>query len=84
MIAKFPRLVENGQFIKLRGHNVSDPHYLQWWKVAGREGETLLLIDRRGKTSRLSIPQAELLRWKVLIWEPGDPRDDETLADLPR
>lgn len=77
MIARFPHLIEPGQYVKLRGHKVRDHHYKQWWKVTGTDGGTIAMVDRHGKTSRCPIATARQMRWKFLIWEPGDPRDDE-------
>ena len=82
MIARMPRLITEGQHIKLRGHKVRDDLYLNWHKVVSTEGGTLHLIDRHGRTSRLGIDHAERLRWKCVVWEPGDDRNDEDPAVL--
>lgn len=77
MIGRFPHLIQVGDFIKLRGHKISDDHYLQWWKVTEATGDHLRMINRHGKTSQLNINTARRLQWKCLVWEPGDPREDE-------
>jgi hypothetical protein len=77
MIGRFPHLIKTGDFIKLRGHNVSDAHYLQWWKVTEATEDHLKMINRHGKTSQLNIEATRRLQWKCLVWEPGDPREDE-------
>jgi hypothetical protein len=83
-IAKLPHLAEVGQYVKLRGHRVSDANYLQWWKITAIADGVILMVNRHKQTSRIRITTAARMHWKVLIWEPGDPRQDETLADLPR
>lgn len=84
MIGRVVRLVEEGQYIKLRGHGVRDHLYFQWWKVTANDGTTILLVDRHGKTARILLETAYHARWKAMVWEPGDDRVDDTPASLPR
>jgi hypothetical protein len=77
MIANFPHLIRVGDYIKWRGHKVSEADYLMWWKVTDIEDGTIIAVNRHGQTSRTNIEHARRLNRKALVWEIGEDRADE-------
>jgi hypothetical protein len=73
-----PQTAEVGQYIKVRGHKIHTCLYLQWWKITAIEDGTIYLRDRHGATRRLNINIARRNQWRLIGWEPGDSREDET------
>lgn len=71
-------LLKVGDYAKFRGHRIQDRYQLMWWKVAGIDGDTLLLVNRDGNTGRMNRRQ-RYQHCRALKWQPGDdPGDDET------
>jgi hypothetical protein len=70
MIVKLHAGVQQGDYIRPWGHNVSPQQ--KWWKVIGVKDGVLHAVDRHGY--RRDFIHRPGRKWAT--WEPGDSRQD--------